>query len=136
MGSETTQWDGTLPEELERYLTPVEDEQEQLLRFEQLMGWERGTEASEALNATDFRIRRLHQLREEAFHRISLVVREYRELLASRATPTPPADMVELLREVGGNATIRTASDYHLSLANRCSLLAESLAHIQRTDAR
>ena len=71
-------WDGLLGEELERYLTPCEDEQEQLRRFAQFMAWERGTEASEALSATDFRVRRFHQLREEAFHRIGLVLEEYR----------------------------------------------------------
>lgn len=145
MGSETTQWDGTLPEELERYLTPVEDEQEQLLRFEQLMGWERGTEASEALNATDFRIRRLHQLREEVFHRISLVVREYRELLSSRAIRPLPADVQAVepsVEDAWGALDRAVCRDARFKddgvVKHQMDLLSAtlaSLAHLQRGEA-
>lgn len=71
------EWDGTLPE----VLTPCEDDEEQLRRFIAFLDGCRGDEAIGAASATDFRERALCAAREEMFHRIGLVVREYVEVL-------------------------------------------------------
>ena len=77
--SGSNKWDGALPENL----TPTEDDAKQLARFASFLDSCRGDEAIEASGATDFRVRRLHQAREEAFHRIGLLVREYATRLAA-----------------------------------------------------
>jgi hypothetical protein len=70
-------WTGEIPAELE----PTGDDEEQLRRFAAFMDSCRGDAAIACSGAEDFRERRFHQAREEAFHRIGLVLREYRTKL-------------------------------------------------------
>lgn len=62
-----SEWDGTLPEDLQ----PARSSSESLEKMKGFLRGCAGDEAIEALSATDFRLRRLHQAKERMYDKIA-----------------------------------------------------------------